>query len=82
MSANKPSMGQDWIDEDEAPDLSTPDYQAKFAAVAARRGRPKADAPKVSTTLRLDANIVAHFRAGGPGWLSRINAALRTTMKR
>ena len=30
-----------WIDEDEAPDLSTPEYQAKFAAAATRRGRPE-----------------------------------------
>ena len=30
-----------WIDEDEAPNLSAPDYQAKFAAAATRRGRPK-----------------------------------------
>ena len=30
-----------WIDEDDAPDLSTPEYQAKFATAATRRGRPK-----------------------------------------
>ena len=30
-----------WIDEDEAPDLSAPVYQAKFTAAATRRGRPK-----------------------------------------
>jgi hypothetical protein len=30
-----------WIDEDDAPDLSAPDYQAKFAAAAPRCGRPK-----------------------------------------
>jgi uncharacterized protein (DUF4415 family) len=82
MSAKKPSTGDDWIDEDKAPDLSTPDYQAKLAAVAVRRGRPKADALKVSTTVRLDADIVAHFRAGGPGWQSRINAARRAALKR
>jgi uncharacterized protein (DUF4415 family) len=27
--------------------------------------------------IRLDPDVVAHFRAGGPGWQSRINAALR-----
>ena len=30
-----------WIDDDDAPDLSTPEYQAKFAAASPRRGRPK-----------------------------------------
>ena len=33
--------GAEWIDEDDAPDLSTPEYQAKFAAALPRRGRPK-----------------------------------------
>jgi uncharacterized protein (DUF4415 family) len=27
--------------------------------------------------LRLDPDIIAAFRAGGPGWQSRINDALR-----
>jgi uncharacterized protein (DUF4415 family) len=27
--------------------------------------------------LRIDADVVAHFRATGPGWQTRINAALR-----
>ncbi len=29
----------EWIDEDDAPDLSAPDYQAKLAATSPRRGR-------------------------------------------
>ena len=33
--------GANWIDEDDAPDLSAPDYQAKFATAATRRGPPK-----------------------------------------
>lgn len=82
MTANKPSTGRVWIDEDEAPDLSAPEYAAKFAAVSVRRGRPKSETPKISTTLRLDADIVEHFRAGGPGWQSRLNAALRELLKR
>ena len=82
MTANKPSMGPVWTDEDDAPDLSAPEYQTKFAAVPVRRGRPKAATPKISTTLRLDADIVEHFRAGGPGWQSRINAVLRAALKR
>jgi uncharacterized protein (DUF4415 family) len=81
MTANKPSTAQDWIDEDEAADLSAPDYRAKLGSVRAQRGRPKATAPKIATTIRLDADIVAHFRQGGPGWQSRINAALRAALK-
>jgi hypothetical protein len=46
-------MGQDWIDEDEAPDLSTPDYQAKFAAVAVRRGRRQGWWARIKAALKL-----------------------------
>jgi uncharacterized protein (DUF4415 family) len=28
-------------------------------------------------TLRLDNDVLAHFRAGGAGWQSRLNDALR-----
>ncbi|NAZ37180.1 BrnA antitoxin family protein [Rubellimicrobium sp. CFH 75288] len=41
------------------------------------RGRPKSAAPKVQVSLRLDPDVLEKFRATGPGWQSRINAALR-----
>jgi uncharacterized protein (DUF4415 family) len=40
-------------------------------------GRPKSDAPKVAVSLRLDPEIVARFKADGPGWQTRMNQALR-----
>jgi uncharacterized protein (DUF4415 family) len=40
-------------------------------------GRPKKMAPKEAVNIRLDPDVVAHFRAGGPGWQSRMNVALR-----
>jgi uncharacterized protein (DUF4415 family) len=43
-----------------------------------RRGRPPLDSPKKQVTLRLDQEVVDYFRRTGPGWQSRINAALRT----
>ena len=30
--------------------------------------RPKADNPKVAVSLRLDPEVVARFKADGPGW--------------
>lgn len=44
---------------------------------ALRRGRPKAESVKESLTVRYDTDVVAAFRASGPGWQSRMNAALR-----
>ena len=41
-----------------------------------RRGRPKLDAPKVEVKIRLDAKTIEHLRGTGPGWQTRVNAAL------
>jgi uncharacterized protein (DUF4415 family) len=40
-------------------------------------GRPKLENPKVAVSLRLDQEIVARFKASGPGWQTRMNDALR-----
>jgi uncharacterized protein (DUF4415 family) len=51
------------------------------AQIQARRaGRPAGTvkaAPKVSTTIRLSPDVVQAFRAGGDGWQTRIDAALK-----
>jgi len=44
-------------------------------------GRPLSDRPKQQVTLRLDADVIEHFRATGPGWQTRINAALRECLE-
>jgi uncharacterized protein (DUF4415 family) len=51
---------------------------AKVAAELFRpRGRPRKDDPKAQVTLRLDAEVVRHFKSSGPGWQTRINAVLK-----
>jgi len=82
MSANKKSLKPDWQDPDDAPDLSTPEWQAIFDKVPVRRGRPPLDEPKVSTTIRLDADVLAAYRAEGPGWQTRMNDVLRLHLER
>lgn len=48
------------------------------AVLAAMRRRGAQKAPtKAQTTLRLDADVLEHFRATGRGWQSRMNDALR-----
>jgi hypothetical protein len=42
---------------------------------------PQGDAPKKQVTLRLDADIIDRFRSEGPGWQTRINAALRKAVE-
>lgn len=43
----------------------------------ARRGRPPLAVTKEKVPLRLDPDVVEHFRATGPGWQTRINDVLR-----
>ncbi len=80
MHANKPVTKPTWNDPDDAPELS----DAWFAQAdlyhgdkLVRRGRPKAAITKVHTGIRLDADVLAAFKAQGPGWQSRMNTALR-----
>jgi uncharacterized protein (DUF4415 family) len=51
-------------------------FEAIDKAIAAR-GRPAAENPKKQVTLRLDADLIARYKASGKGWQSRINEDLR-----
>ena len=76
MNGNERSTPRDF-DPETAPDLSAGEWPEKFAKAPVRRGRPPLSSPKVSTTIRLSPDVLAHFKAGGRGWQTRINAALR-----
>lgn len=78
MNENKPYMDLD--SDNDLPDLATPEWQAKFAQTLVQRGRPKAAVTKISTTIRLDPDVLAAFKADGPGWQTRINQALRKSV--
>ncbi len=77
MTANKKNTAPDWIDPDEVPDLTAPEWDAVISAAKVQRGRPKAASTKVSTTIRLSPEVIEYFKASGPGWQSRIDEALR-----
>lgn len=67
----------DWTAEDFArakPASELPDHIR--AAFPRTRGRQKA-ATKVPVSIRLSPEVIEHFKAGGPGWQSRIDEALR-----
>jgi uncharacterized protein (DUF4415 family) len=76
------------LDEDDAPEL-TPELAAKlqplekvdpeFAAFIRKGGRPALPERhrKRRVTIMLDPDVIEHFKAGGKGWQTRINAALR-----
>ena len=51
-----------------------------FEGFTKKRGRP-VGALKESTTIRFDRDVLEMFRASGPGWQTRMNAALRDWLK-
>jgi uncharacterized protein (DUF4415 family) len=46
-----------------------------------RGGRPKGSGIKELVSLRLDRAVLDYFRAGGPGWQTRINDSLRAMVE-
>ena len=70
----------EWTEEDFAralgPEHLPPEVLAAFPRTKVRG--PQKAPTKQLVSLRLDPEVIQHFRAGGEGWQSRINAALRT----
>jgi len=62
------------------PDTFVPTDE-QFAQMKRRGGRPKLANPKVAVTVRYDADIVERFKAGGEGWQTRMNNALRDWLR-
>jgi uncharacterized protein (DUF4415 family) len=57
-----------------------PEFVAKM--MRQKRGRPPVETPKKQVTLRLDQDVIDHFKAEGPGWQTRINDALKGVAKK
>ena len=90
MSKIKPPVDLDdnpeWAAEDfararPAAEILPPEVLAAFGK--GKRGRPvgwtKPNAKK-AITLRLDPDVIEGWRQSGPGWQSRMNAALREAL--
>ncbi|MBF0167129.1 MAG: BrnA antitoxin family protein [Alphaproteobacteria bacterium] len=60
------------------PDSYEPsDAEWKRMKPYARLGRPPAAVTKERITIRLSREVLNHFRAGGPGWQTRIDELLK-----
>ena len=80
MSGNKPHTDSDWVDPDDAPELTEEWFEMADVYDGEKlisRGRPKSAFPKQPISLRVDADVLEKFKSDGPGWQSRMNDALR-----
>jgi uncharacterized protein (DUF4415 family) len=69
---------------EEIPELTEEDFARGVWHIGGKpvRGRPKAANPKEAVSLRLSPKVLKHFRAGGRGWQTRINATLEAYVAR
>lgn len=84
MNVNKHAMPNDWVDPDDAPELTDEFFDRADeydGDKLIRRGRPKSENQKVLLTVRYDADVIEGFKAMGKGWQTRMNAALKDWLK-
>jgi uncharacterized protein (DUF4415 family) len=84
MNENKRSINNDWIDPDDAPELTDAFFERADEyrnGALVKRGRPVQAVTKASIKLRLDPDIIASFRAMGSGWQTRMNDALKEWLR-
>lgn len=88
MGANKRNSDDSW-DPDTPPEWPDEVWDRaqisiggkvirKATGTLTRPGRPPiGDQPKQQVTLRLPRHVIAFFKAGGPGWQTRISDTLQ-----
>ena len=77
----------EWTEEDfkrarPASEVLPPELYARLVARQPGQRGPQKAPTKVPVTLRLDRDVVEAFKAGGAGWQTRINAALKKVVQR
>ena len=67
----------DWSADDFAKARPASELPAHVLDAFPRTRGPQKAPKKVPVSIRLSPEVVAHFKAGGPGWQGRIDEALR-----
>ena len=94
MPAKKRASKRGWVDPDDVPEWTDAQFDRAEIAVGGKvvrpaqgtltrpRGRPKKPGAKVHTHIRLSPQVLAYFRATGPGWQTRVDEVLRSWVSR
>ncbi len=83
---------EDWDEVSDNPELTDTEIAelrpngeglpAEMAAAFKRLGgRPKSDAKAVPVSLRVPPDVLAAYKADGPGWQTRMNEALAAGLR-
>jgi uncharacterized protein (DUF4415 family) len=83
VAVKKHSSKRAWHDPDDAPALNKSWFEEADVMVGrkiVRRGRPAGTAKKQAISIRIDRDVLAHYRKTGSGWQARINETLRRSM--
>lgn len=67
------------LSDPDAIPLTDEEWQAVVPFL--QRGRPLKPHPKISTTIRLDADVLTALKATGPGWQTRVNETMREWLR-
>ena len=80
MSGKERALTSTLVDPDDAPEWTDEMFERADlydGEKLVRRGRPRSEHPKVAISIRLSEEVLTRFKASGPGWQSRIDAALK-----
>lgn len=77
-----PEWTQADFDQARGPETLPPHILDAFPQTARRVRGPQKTPTKTLVSLRLDQAVLDHFKAGGPGWQSRINDVLARETRR
>ena len=67
------------LSDPDAQPLTDEEWERVLPTV--RRGRPPAEVKRPMLSMRVDPDVLAHLRASGKGWQTKVNAALRTLVQ-
>ena len=88
MRVKEKNSNRNWLGPDDAPELTEEIFARARISIGGKvireatgtltkPGRPPiGDKPKRQVTLRLPQEVIEHFKAGGPGWQTRVSEVL------
>lgn len=70
----------EWTEADFKASRPASDLPADVLAAFPRTRGPQKSPKKVPISIRLSPEIIERFKAGGPGWQARMEAALKSAV--